>query len=424
MTMTAAQIFQTFAGEVHGLRVVAYDGSTAGDPDGRVLRIQSPRALHHLLTAPSSELGFARAYLLGDLCIDGMVEGNPYDEIVLLRDQVRPVRLAERDVTTLARAVKDLNPRLPELPPEETPSRSRRLASGLRHGRRRDAAAIAHHYDVSNRFYEMVLGPSMTYTCAAYPRPDASLEEAQAFKHDLVCRKLGLEPGMRLLDVGCGWGGMVQHAVEHYGVTAVGVTLSRQQALWGQAMVEERGLSDRAQIRHGDYRDVTERGFDAISSIGLTEHIGVRRYPAYFRFLRDHLRDEGRLLNHCITWSDNRRQSMSRKAFVERYVFPDGELAGSGTVVGRMERAGLEVRHHENLREHYALTCRGWSENLAANWQECVAEAGLGRARVWGLYLAGAVVGFERNSMQLHQVLAVRSSAEGSSGLGTSRIVV
>lgn len=424
MTMTAAEIFEAVAGPVDGLRVEAYDGSTAGDPEGRVLRLRSPRALHYLLTSPSSELGFARAYLMDDLEMVGLDEANPYPELVLLRDKVRPTRLRGQDALRVVSAVRQLRPSLPDLPPEEIPSRTRRLANGVRHGRRRDAVAIAHHYDVSNRFYEMVLGPSMTYTCAAYPDPGASLEEAQAHKHDLVCRKLGLRPGMRLLDVGCGWGGMVRHAVEHYGVTALGVTLSRQQATWGQELVERAGLAGRAEVRHSDYRDVTERGFDAISSIGLTEHVGVRRYPAYFRFLHDRLREGGRLLNHCITWPTSTKDGMSRRAFVEHYVFPDGELAASGTIVTQMERAGLEVRHHENLREHYARTCAAWSANLAANWDACIAEAGRGRARVWGLYLAGSSLNFERNGMQLHQVLAVRTSAEGSSGLGTSRIVV
>ncbi len=162
-----------------------------------------------------------------------------------------------------------------------------------------------------------------------------------------------------------------------------------------------------------DYRDVRERGFDAISSIGLTEHIGVKNYPAYFRFLRERLRDEGRLLNHCITRPDNQHPGLPPRGFINRYVFPDGELTGSGHIVRVMEDEGLEVRHQENLREHYARTCAAWSENLAKNWDECVELAGLSTARVWGLYLAGSRVGFERNEIQLHQVLASRTSAEG-----------
>ena len=205
----------------------------------------------------------------------------------------------------------------------------------------------------------------MTYTCACFPDPEATLEEAQAFKYDLVCRKLGLEPGMRLLDVGCGWGGMVRHAAREYGVEVIGVTLSREQAAWGQAAVEREGLAGRAAVRFGDYRDVPETGFDAISSIGLTEHIGVRNYPSYFTFLRDRLVPGGRILNHCITRADNRTKATTG-AFIDRYVFPDGELTGSGRIITAMQDVGLEVRHEENLREHYAMTLRHWCENLVA----------------------------------------------------------
>jgi len=296
------------------------------------------------------------------------------------------------------------------------------LASGFAHGRRRDAEAIAHHYDVSNAFYELVLGPSMAYTCAAYSRSEATLEAAQEAKFDLVCRKLGLEPGMRLLDVGCGWGGMVSHAVRHYGVTALGVTLSKQQAGYAAARLEREGLADRAQVRHQDYRDVTEDGFDAVSSIGLTEHIGPRNYPAYFRFLRSKLVDGGRLLNHCITRPDNGHRSVPERGFINRYVFPDGGLTGSGDVVVAAEDAGLEVRHHENLREHYAMTLRDWCSNLSKNWDECVADTGLGTARVWGLYMAGSRRSFETNQIQLHQVLMTRTTQTGRSGFGLATL--
>ena len=189
---------------------------------------------------------------------------------------------------------------------------------------------------MSNRFYSMVLGPSMAYTCAVYPRAGASLEEAQATKFDLVCRKLGLSPGMRLLDVGCGWGGMVRHAAREYGVRALGVTLSAQQSEWAKSAIDREGLGDLAEVRHLDYRDVLESGYDAVSSIGLTEHIGVRHYPAYFSFLRGRLRPEGRLLNHCITrpHNHNRRQEIGQ--FLDRYVFPDGELTGAGGSSARL----------------------------------------------------------------------------------------
>jgi cyclopropane-fatty-acyl-phospholipid synthase len=285
------------------------------------------------------------------------------------------------------------------------------VIEGARHSKARDAEAIHHHYDVSNRFYELVLGPSMTYTCACYPSAEATLEEAQEFKYDLVARKLDLQRGQRLLDVGCGWGGMVRHAAKNYGVKALGVTLSREQAAWAQDAIKRDGLDDLAEVRFLDYRDVPEGDFDAVSSIGLTEHIGIKNYPAYFSFLKDKLVPGGRLLNHCITRPHNR--STQTGAFIDRYIFPDGELTGSGKIITEMQDVGFEVRHEENLREHYAMTCRAWAKNLAANWDECVAEAGEGTARVWGLYLSGCSLGFTINDIQLHQVLAVKLHENG-----------
>jgi len=420
MTMTVAQAVEHLFDNT-ALRVGAYDGSMSGPEDGWPTRIASERGLNYLLTAPGS-LGLARAYLQDELVFEGVDEGDPYDLLVALEDGLVPRGPQWRGIPELARFAAAHRWRLPQLPPEETPSRARRLASGLAHGRRRDARAIAHHYDVSNRFYELVLGPLMAYTCAAYPSADATLEQAQEAKFDLVCRKLGLEPGMRLLDVGCGWGGMVRHAVRHYGVSALGVTLSREQATYAAARLDREGLGPRAQIRHQDYRDVAEDGFDAVSSIGLTEHIGPRNYPAYFRFLRSRLVDGGRLLNHCITRHDNGHDAVPERGFINRYVFPDGGLTGSGDIVTAAENAGLEVRHHENLREHYGLTCRDWCANLSANWEECVVEAGRGTARVWGLYLAGSRLSFERNRIQLHQVLFARTSAAGRSGFGLSTL--
>ncbi len=416
MTLSVAEAVELLFDNT-AVRLHAFDGSVTGPVDGRLVRLASPRGLNYLITAPSS-LGMARAYLMDDLVIDGIDEGDPYETLKLLEDGLSPRRPSPREVLQLADFVARHLPRLPALPPEETPGRFRRLASGLSHGRRRDADAISHHYDVSNRFYELLLGPSMAYTCAAYPNGEATLEQAQENKFDLVARKLGLKPGMRLLDVGCGWGGMVRHAVRHYGVTALGVTLSEQQARYAAARLEREGLSDRGQVRHLDYRDVTETGFDVVSSIGLTEHVGPKNYPAYFAFLRSKLADGGRLLNHCITRPDNTQPGAPERGFIHRYVFPDGGLTGSGDIVRAAENAGFEVRHHENLRDHYAMTCRDWCANLSKNWDEAVGEAGLGTARVWGLYLAGSRLSFERNRIQLHQVLMAKTDASGVAGFG------
>lgn len=288
--------------------------------------------------------------------------------------------------------------------------------SGLRrHTKRRDAAAISHHYDVSNGFYQQILGPSMAYTCAVFPTPDATLEQAQEFKFDLVCRKLGLQPGMRLLDVGCGWGGMAVHAAREYGAAVTAVTLSRQQADYGAKLVAELGLSNLVEVRHGDYRDVAETGFDRVSSIGLTEHIGYRNYPAYFAFLLSKLNPEGRLLNHTITRNDGTQRAKSG-GFINRYIFPDGELAGPAQVMGAMNDAGFEIQHEENFRLHYAETLHRWSDNLMADWEGAVAEVGMLKARTWRLYLTFSRVGFELNRIQLHQFLGTVTTAAGDSG--------
>ncbi len=393
-------------------RFTAYDGSAEGPRDAEIrLHLLTPRGAAYLATAPGT-LGMVRAYVAGDLVVRGVHPGDPYPLIRTLAEV--PWRRPEPRV--LARVLRALGPgRLvpPPPPPQEALPDWRRALEGLRHTRTRDAAAIEHHYDVSNTFYEAVLGPSMTYTCACYPQPSASLEQAQEHKHELIAQKLGLRPGMRLLDVGCGWGGMVRHAVVHHGVTALGVTLSRAQAQWATERIRAEGLEDQAEVRHLDYRDVQESGFDAISSIGLTEHIGVRNYPFHFAFLRDRLRPGGRMLTHCITRPDNRHTPRVRGGFIDRYIFPDGELTGAGRVITAIQDVGLEVRHEENLREHYARTLAAWSTNLASHWDDCVAEVGAPTAQVWGLYLAGSRWGFERRQVELHQVLSVRPHRNG-----------
>jgi len=421
MTLTTPReklpVADALAGLLRGglpLRLTAYDGSAAGPLDAPYrLDLRTERGLAYLLTAPG-DLGFARAYVSGDLVVEGVHPGDPYDLLVLLMSQLRFKAPSPSEAVALVRSVGLDKLRPPTPPKQEAPPRWRRVLDGVRHSMTRDAEMISHHYDVSNRFYELVLGPSMTYTCAVYPGADATLEQAQFEKYDLVARKLDLQAGQRLLDVGCGWGGMVRHAAKEYGVKALGVTLSLQQAQWAKQRIDEEGLGDLAEVRHLDYRDVVESGFDAVSSIGLTEHIGVRNYSAYFSFLRGRLRPEGRLLNHCITRPHNHRQEIGQ--FLDRYVFPDGELIGSGRIISEIQNAGLEVMHEENLRRHYALTLTGWCRNLAENWDECVAEVGEGTARVWGLYMAGSRLSFERNEIQLHQVLATKTDAQGNDG--------
>jgi cyclopropane-fatty-acyl-phospholipid synthase len=283
------------------------------------------------------------------------------------------------------------------------------------HTKTRDAEAIHHHYDVSNTFYEWVLGPSMTYTCAVYPDAASTLEEAQENKYRLIFEKLRLQPGDRLLDVGCGWGGMVRYAARR-GVRAIGATLSAEQATWARSAIQAEGLAEFAEVRHTDYRDMGEQQFDAVSSIGLTEHIGVKNYPAYFGFLKSKVRTGGLLLNHCITRHDNKSTSFAG-GFTDRYVFPDGELTGSGRVNSEIQDVGFEVLHTENFRHHYAMTLRDWCHNLVEHWDVAVAEVGLPTAKVWGLYMAASRVAFEQNNLQLHHVLAANVDPHGDDSL-------
>jgi cyclopropane-fatty-acyl-phospholipid synthase len=254
----------------------------------------------------------------------------------------------------------------------------------------------------------MVLGPAMTYSCALWETPDTGLEAAQAAKLELICQKLALRPGMRLLDIGCGWGSMVRHAVRHHGVEAVGVTISAEQADWARHRVAQEGLDDRIEIRVQDYRDVRDGPFDAISSIGMFEHVGSARLAEYFRCVHSLLAEDGRFLNHAIARPPGARPGFAKRSFVQRYVFPDGELLEVGSVVSAMQSAGFEVRHLENLREHYALTLRAWVRNLEDNWDAAVAEVGANRARIWRLYMAGSALGFEEGRISVDQVLGLR----------------
>jgi cyclopropane-fatty-acyl-phospholipid synthase len=411
--MTLSEVFEKVAGPDAPVEFRAYDGSSAGAAGAAVrITVKSPVAVSYLAQAPGS-LGLARAYVSGHLDVDG----DMYTALArMAHAQQVQLDMAERvRLISQLGGPKLLYPRVP--PPPQEVRVHRRWLGGRRHSKSRDASAISHHYDVSNTFYEWVLGPSMSYTCACFPHPDATLEEAQAYKHDLVARKLGLQPGMRLLDVGCGWGGMVRHAAREYGVKALGVTLSAQQAAWAQRAIEDAGLADLAEVRHLDYREVPETGFDAVSSIGLTEHIGKAQLPAYFSFLYGKLKPGGRLLNHCITRPGNSEPARRAGGFINRYVFPDGELESPGYLMSVMNDAGFEIRHEENLREHYAMTLAGWCANLDAHWPEAVAEVGGGTARVWRLYMAGSRLGFDRNVVALHQLLGVRLAADGRSGM-------
>jgi cyclopropane-fatty-acyl-phospholipid synthase len=381
------------------IRIEFADGSAVGPRSGdapAVVHVRSDDALRRIVSAPG-ELGFSRAYVVGDL----EVEGDIYS-VIGLRTRLPNPKLTPRQWVQAAKLLRPSDFRLLPPPPEEAHQR------GRLHTRRRDADAISHHYDVSNRFYEMVLGPAMTYSCALWETPDTGLEAAQAAKLELICQKLALRPGMRLLDIGCGWGSMVRHAVRHHGVEAVGVTISAEQADWARHRVAQEGLDDRIEIRVQDYRDVRDGPFDAISSIGMFEHVGSARLAEYFRCVHSLLAEDGRFLNHAIARPPGARPGFAKRSFVQRYVFPDGELLEVGSVVSAMQSAGFEVRHLENLREHYALTLRAWVRNLEDNWDAAVAEVGANRARIWRLYMAGSALGFEEGRISVDQVLGLR----------------
>ena len=404
-----------FLGSGAPVRFRFWDGSVleGGDAVGTI-DVHSSAALRRIVWAPG-ELGLARAFVSGDLSI----EGDIFEVLVALRDSSRR-DLNGLDLRTLGASVRAAG-RLGVLgvplapPPEES------RPAGRIHSPSRDARAVSHHYDVGNDFYELVLGPSWTYSCARFVTPASTLEEAQAAKYDLVCRKLGLDGrrGARLLDVGCGWGSMAIHAARHYGARVVGVALSHEQVDKARRRVSRAGLDDQVEIRYQDYRDLAGEQFDAISSIGMFEHVGSARTAQYFSTLRNLLVPTGRLLNHAISSPGGSR--LGTRTFIGRYVFPDGELIDVGEVVLAMERAGFEVRDVESLREHYALTLRRWVANLEAQWDEAVALVGRPRADVWRLYMAASAIGFEDGGIAVHQVLGVVPGPDGTSGMPRTR---
>jgi cyclopropane-fatty-acyl-phospholipid synthase len=397
------------------IQIRFWDGSSWGSGRASVI-LRSPQALRRLLYAPG-ELGFGRAYVAGEIDI----EDDIY-EVLAERDRLASptehfsFRFGFRAVLRLLRACARLG--VLGLPPAPPPQEAH--LRGPLHSKKRDALAIAHHYDVGNDFYRLVLGETMTYSGAYFERDDMTLDEAQIAKYELICRKLGLEQGMRLLDVGCGWGGMALHAARQHGARVVGVTLSLAQADLARSRVAEAGLSDRVEIRHQDYRDVADGPFDAISSIGMFEHVGFKELGRYFSVLEGLLGPGGRLLNHAISRPLG-RGGFDRDSFVARYVFPDGELLDVGSVATAMHGPGLEVRDVESLREHYARTLRGWVSNLETNWDEAVALAGLPRAKIWRLYMAGSALGFEAGRINLHQVLGIKVGPDGSSMMPATR---
>lgn len=408
-----AALLTTLAGELP-VRIEAWDGSTAGPADAPVLKITSRRALRRLFWQPD-ELGIAQAYITGELDVPGGA-GELADGLRRVWQHARatgagPVKLSARQKLSAA----GLALRLGALGRRPTVPSSQAVLTGGLHTRARDRAAIAHHYDLSNEFYSLILDDSMAYSSAYYSSPELSLAEAQRAKLDLICRKLGLEPGMRLLDVGCGWGSLSLHAAEHYGVSVLGVTISAQQHEFISKRIAERGLGDRVEVRVQDYREVREQPFDAVSSIEMGEHVGEHNYPVYAGTLFSHLKPTGRLL----------LQQMSRRsdaapgggAFIESYIAPDMHMRPLSETLGFLERAGFEIRDVQALREHYVRTVQDWLDTFESHYRDAIGMVGEEMARVWRLYLVGGGLSFEEGRMGVDQILAVRPSAIGESAM-------
>jgi cyclopropane-fatty-acyl-phospholipid synthase len=385
------------------VRLRAWDGSEAGPEDAPLIEFTSRRALRRILWSPG-QLGLSRAYVAGEITAHGDIFAA-FAALSSAGKFAQPGPFSKPTASEVWTLVKTgvrlgaLGPN-PAPPPEEAKVEKH----GRRHSKRRDAAAISHHYDVGNDFYRLVLGPSMVYSCAVWSDESRSLEEAQEEKLDLVCRKLGLQPGMRVLDVGCGWGSFVLHAATRYGVTVVGITISTEQAELVRKRVAEAGLTDRVEIRVQDYRDIDDGPYDAVSSLGMSEHVGREQLGRYVSQLHGLLRPGGRLLNHAISWNAGPTED-DPDSFIPRYVFPDGEMLSLGEMVVALEGGGFEVLDVEALRRHYALTLRAWVKNLEEQWDEAVRLTSEGRARIWRLYMAASALGFESGLTGVNQVL-------------------
>ena len=377
--------------------MVLWDGaelpSTSGD--GPVFTVRSPVALGHMLRAPG-QLGLGRAYIEGALTVDDI------DKTLSLLDGYSPPPVDARTKARLAAAAVRAGAlkRLPRVPASEL------KPQGRRHSVARDKRAVTYHYDVSNEFFALFLGPSMTYSCALWSRGAETLEAAQEAKLELVCTKLGLKAGERVLDVGCGWGSFPVHAAKHHGVHVTGITLSEPQAAGARRRAEEAGVADRVEIRVMDYRELRGETFDAIASIGMVEHVGSVNIDAYAATLAALLPPGGRLLNHGI--ARLRIGEPEAGPFSERFVFPDAAPLHLSRVQTAVERAGLETRHVEGLRLDYVRTLREWTARLEANHAEAVRLAGPERMRAWQVYLRAARRGFETGFTSVYQVMATK----------------
>jgi cyclopropane-fatty-acyl-phospholipid synthase len=389
------------------------------------LVLNRPAALRRMLLPPT-ELSIVEAFIAGDVDIDGSMEAaSQLGEQIggRLRSPLAIAKLVQMVLGLPGQADDDLaDTRFPE--------HARKL--GPRHTPVRDAAAIQFHYDVGNDFYKLWLDPRMVYSCAYFKSQDETLENAQVAKLDLICRKLRLKPGERLLDIGCGWGGLIMHAAEHYGVDATGITLSENQAAFARERIATAGLSNRCRVEIRDYRTLAESdGYDKISSVGMVEHVGLTHLPVYFASAYRALKPGGLFMNHgIVSLGEARPRSIGERifrkfwradAFIDKYVFPDGKLTATHSVVAAAEGAGFEVRDMESLREHYAMTLRHWVRSLEAKAEEATAIVGDHTFRVWRLYMAASANAFSTAAINIVQTVLAKPDARGKSNIPLTR---
>ncbi len=387
------------------VRLIGWDDSVAGPAAAPVVRLQGPSALRRMLWRPS-ELGAAQAYVSGDIDVEGdLVEALSHVWAQVAERRLRPVKRSPIALGRLCATVARLGGFGLPLRPPTTQARMR----GRLHSLSRDRAAISHHYDTSNDFYRLILDPSMAYSCAYWEpsRAVSTLAQAQSDKLDRICRKLGLHrrTGMRLLDVGCGWGSLSLHAAAYYGAQVVGLTLSREQKSYIDAARSERGLSDRVEIRVEDYRALTDGPFDVVASIEMGEHVGESNYPTYASTLHRSVRPGGRVL---VQQMSRRGSHPGGGPFIESFIAPDMHMRPVGETVAMLEDSGLAIISVEAMREHYVRTADAWIDNLEDHWGAAVELVGEEAARVWRLYLAGGRLAFEQGRMGVDQILLAR----------------
>jgi cyclopropane-fatty-acyl-phospholipid synthase len=400
----------------------AWDGSElrAADASAPTVVLHSPDALRRLLWAPG-EMGFARAYVTGDLDVDGDLADGFRRIWAAARDRSLTARIRPATLARAAAAAYRLGVVRRPLPPPASEARPH----GRLHSKRRDAQVISHHYDLSNALYTLLLDEHMAYSCAYWTSDDPSytVADAQTDKLDLICRKLALGPGVRLLDVGCGWGALAVHAAQEYGATVTGVTISKEQLAFGRRRVCDAGLDHLVELRLQDYRDITvsrrEGRYDAISTIEMGEHVGAANYPTFLATLHRLLRDEGRLLVQQMSHGPDHPGG---GPFIESYIAPDMHMRPLPELLDLIDAAGFEVRDVHGLREHYVRTVEAWHAEFESRWEEVVALVGLEQARVWRLYLVGGALAFEQNRMGVDQVLSVKATADGRSGMPPTRL--